>query len=295
MRTSWMQRVMALACAVGVIAGMGVQPAGAAFPGRNGKIAYDIAGTIRSIWANGTGSKMIVGRAAGPVSQPAWSADGKRLTFVRQARDHFTHIWVKDMATGRQTQVTSNPRYDGQPAWSPDGTKIAFVTATRAIYTIGSTRPFGARHLVFAAPPEDFASDPVWSADGTKIAFEYYDHTAGTNIAVVPADGSSLPVVLTHNGYSSTPAWSPDGTKIAYSAPWLNVMNADGTGNRSFVVTESDIYNLAWSPDGTRIAAAIDWQYTTVIITMNPQTGAWIKDDVAANVDGGLDWQPLPA
>jgi len=65
---------------------------------------------------------------------PAWSPDGKRVTFVRRQHDHL-EVYVVDADGRNLTRLTTTPeRPDGTPgnsggpAWSPDGRSIAFYT-----------------------------------------------------------------------------------------------------------------------------------------------------------------------
>src|SRR5262249_38247878 len=96
---------------VAIVIAAAMPSASAAFPGANGKLAFQVGDGIRTMWANGTGSTVAVRNAF----RPAWSPDGDRIAFQRQAPDGYYHIWVKDMETGTQWQVTSNPRNDTEP------------------------------------------------------------------------------------------------------------------------------------------------------------------------------------
>jgi Tol biopolymer transport system component len=293
MRSKPTIRALGVICGAGIALALTMPVASATFPGTNGKLAVEKGG-ISTVWANGTGFETGLRVAVRNAAAPAWSPDGTRIAFQRLGPDGFWHIWVKDMATGTRSQVTSNQRNDEGPAWSPDGTKIAFLSG--GIYTIGSTRPFGRRHLVLALPSiwGSSFSDLDWSPNGTRLAFTYSTPGTGEDIAVVrPGILNAQPTFLTSGGSGWAPSWSPSGTRIAYSSGWLSVMNADGTNKQHFSNFESYMFNLTWSPDGRKIAAVIEWQYTTTIITMNPSTGAWINDDVVADVGDNLDWQPV--
>ena len=60
------------------------------------------------------------------------SPDGKQVLFTRTERDPkdwtaTSHLWLRDLATGRTFQLTSSPRGESNPNFLPDG-RIAFVS-----------------------------------------------------------------------------------------------------------------------------------------------------------------------
>ena len=54
-------------------------------------------------------------------SDPVWSPDGRKITFVRNFE-----IYVMNADGTGQTNLTRNPAHDFAPAWSPDGQQIVF-------------------------------------------------------------------------------------------------------------------------------------------------------------------------
>ena len=68
--------------------------------------------------------------------QGAWSPDGRRIVVARgpgrtpTSDEGFvapTDLWIIDLATGREQQLTNSPAtYEWFPHWSPDGQRFAF-------------------------------------------------------------------------------------------------------------------------------------------------------------------------
>jgi TolB protein len=89
------------------------------------KIAFDRAGDIFVLNADGSGETNVTNSPGSFELEPAWSPDGTKLVF-RRVNELFT-IGVDGT---NEFQLTDYPDFfitsDFQPAWSPDGTKIVF-------------------------------------------------------------------------------------------------------------------------------------------------------------------------
>ena len=64
-----------------------------------------------------------------PGGEPgAWSPDGRRIAFNSDRLGEM-NIWVRELESGAERQVTTGAGGDYQPAWTPDGRELVFFSA----------------------------------------------------------------------------------------------------------------------------------------------------------------------
>ncbi|MEJ0055100.1 MAG: amidohydrolase family protein [Bacteroidota bacterium] len=177
---------------------------------------------------------------------PAWSYDGKKLAFVSDRNGTNMNIWVRDVQSGGDKQITTGNRHALQPAFSPDGTKIAYIlndgvvgfgTSTLQLLDLTTGESKTLYKALFTP------GKPTWSVDGKIVALEALLPYSSrfreglSRILLVPINGDASRFMTPTEGRSlgqrgkNGPVWSPDGSRMAYiqdGVLWTITVNSSG-------------------------------------------------------------------
>jgi TolB protein len=299
-----------------------VNPAGATFPGRNGKIAF-VKESLRQggsgiFTMNPDGSEQ---SRIGSGYSPSWSADGQRVVFTRptgESEEDFNQdIYVMDADGDNVQQVTNSRAYEYSPVFSPDGLRVAYVRDHRTQGT-----DIFIRALDGSTPPVQLTDTPVlyeeslaYSVDD-RISFSRSGWSESMDIFVMddnPATDGATNLTKTGRTDEFEPNWSPDASRIVFASyrfrfsdgaeepeedAEISVMNSDGTQRR--VLTESAAHegSPAFSPNGARVAfsrysfsRAEDESSDIFVMRADGSRVRQLTDTRA--FEWGTDWQPL--
>jgi len=193
---------------------------------------------------DGTGLRQLTRGPAVELS-PAWSGDGKWLTFSRRVGKRFA-IVISHADGSNVLEITQPPRgvNDFDPTWAPDGDRIVFTRSVddHGDLWIAKAEGSGAKPLLEG---EHDDSTAAWSPDGKRIAFVRDGH-----IAVTDAEGQDVQILTDDPAGSDwRPSWSADGSRIVFSrGPGeIYVVDPDGS-NLTRVEMEERAAGATWGP-----------------------------------------------
>jgi TolB protein len=192
--------------------------------------------------ADGSGVRRLT-RSPGPDLWPAWSSDGRRIAWSRNAE-----IWTMSSTGANQRAVVRKAKRwheHHSPTWH--GARLVY-SSTRAGFFNPELYAVPAVRLTHTKGSDGVLGDdgmPDFSADGRRIVFTSNRDGQG-EVYVMNRDGSGERRLTRRPGDDFLPRFSPDGAQIAFVAlpGTVYVMNADGTGLKRLTAgTDAD-----WRP-----------------------------------------------
>lgn len=99
---------------------------------------------------------------------PHWSPDGKKIVYSAMTQG-VRQIWVYDVATGKETQVTKGPFHKENPVFAPNSLHVLYNTSemgTCALYLIHLNRPNPVKIVGDGKEVRGDARFPAWQFSG---------------------------------------------------------------------------------------------------------------------------------
>ena len=197
-------------------------PAGAAWPGGNGRIVFSSGGDL---WTD-------AGRltaTAQEEAQASWSPDGSRLAFrTRSTTGEPYHVAVMDADGSDRIDLPGGAFNETQPGWSPDGTQIVYRRSVVGDVNSGDVWLMNAdgsnTHQLTHTHAGIYPA--AWSANGDRILAAYpashngklyaVDVTTGDARALTGFVGDLFAQGLSRNGKTVLAAIGCGGTATPY-------------------------------------------------------------------------------
>jgi Tol biopolymer transport system component len=274
-------KLVAAATVLLVLAAVLVPGAEAAYPGKDGPIAYSFLHIEEGEDSGGLlthgprlKEKPRVLSEGAEDRAPAYSANGRLVAFEGQrdpGEPQGTHIYVmRADGSGVRRLTTGGTFYDSDPTFSPDGKKIVFgrspVNSSRASHLFEVPVSGGEPTQLTSGSGHD--SEAVFTSNGHTILFVSDRRRASRDdIYSMRPSGTDVKLLLGGSRNETSPDVSPDGREVLFTsssdrggATNLFLAPIDGkarhpiTHRRRNCIMSSCIASPAFSPDGTHIA-----------------------------------------
>ncbi len=148
-----------------------------------------------------------------PILSPSWSPDGRKVVYVSYHKGDRPAIFIQDVATGKQTQVTNFAGLNGAPDWSPDG-KSLVMTLSRdgnpEIYNM----LLATGQLTRLTNHYGIDTEGRWLQDGKHIVFTS-DRGGSPQIYRMNVMSKEMERLTFDGQYNARPSVSEDGRFLA--------------------------------------------------------------------------------
>jgi len=156
----------------------------------------------------------------GYVSEPAWSPDGRYISYVRWA-GRGREIYVVPSLGGPERRLVEDGFGARDPVWSPDGKWIAyskFVEAEVAYFLyIVHMETQEIKQVTSSQEGPVYDRKPIFSPDGNRLAF-IRTYFGKQDIYWVSMENDQIERVTNTDQWITDVDWAPDGESIIYSS-----------------------------------------------------------------------------
>jgi Tol biopolymer transport system component len=187
-----------------------------------------------------------------------WSPDGNSVAWLKCFPD-YGEIFIRDLKTGRERQLTSYKTIIDEIAWAPNN-QILFTSAKSGNSNIWMIPAKGGQSIqVTKGTGPDYGVRV--SADGKRLL--YLERRMIHHLWTADADGRNPRQLTFENQGLSSAFISPDNKRISFgvyssdplrSGSQVFVMDSDGTNRTQLASGDAEYFGPSWSPDGKYMA-----------------------------------------
>lgn len=230
------------------------------FGGEATKLTSVQTGIISFAWSP-DGKQIAYNVPEGPTPDEAKKAKERDDTQVVSAKPKSVNLYVIDVASGKERQLTHGEFVVDDLAWSPNGKEIAMTTQ----------------------------ADPA-----AEYGFQ-------TNISVVSVEDGKIRSLVDRPGADRSPRWSPDGSQIAFESMdghdsfigqvFICLIPAGGGQSRNLSKSfDGDISSFSWAADGKSLFFEATRGVTTQLFSLSVDSGATTQITTGDKVFGGFSF-----
>lgn len=186
---------------------------------------------------------------------PAWSHDGRSIVFQRRSATTGFDLWVLDVASGAERQLTSLPRNEVGAWFSPDDEWVVFggnngtsPDVWRVPTTGGSPTVLTSGVCIAGTAPcvPAFDGQPSWTPDGRVLFLS--DRSGGIAVWTMAADGTDAePVIDLGSASAGMPSMAANGQRITF----VSDVHDLGAGRNVYTVRADgrQLRRVTWTGD----------------------------------------------
>ena len=226
-----------------------------------GRIAYSRISAKAGLWmlpldastGRVTGEMRRVWSGSARAAYAHLSADGKKMTYVSN-RNGDSDIWVRDLETGHDRQLTFSREDEFRALISPDGSRVLYARHASDLYTI----PFAGGEETLVCEKCGVVSN--WSPDGKKVLYQYGVPRRFATAEVATGKKEEVPYWLglhiSPDGLWDVGVFPGEGRRGYYLYPF----QGRGKPETRIPITEAfgSLGGAFWSPDGNMIYYQLD-------------------------------------
>jgi Tol biopolymer transport system component len=212
---------------------------------------------------------------AGDDENPTYSPSNSVISFT-STRDDFREvdynqklrdIYIKDLNSGLETNLTTNSSNDWKPQYSKDGKYILFVSERDDLRDLEFTELYsniycmesnGSFQLRLTTEEANEGGPAINGGEDSPI---YFDSNRNGNFGIMKMnfDGTEQKLVTTNLDFNDvSPCISPDESHIAYFSDRggnyeIYMMNPDGSNQQRLTSNPADDTNPVFSNDGRKV------------------------------------------
>ena len=246
---------------------------------------------------------------------PDYSPNGKTIVYTSTVEDHrdvdydqkLRDIFIKDLKSGRETNLTTNGSNDWRPTYSSNGQYIAFVSERSDLRDV----PFyelrgdifimesdGRFQLQLTKTESNNGGPSIAPGSTEESGTIYFDSDRSGNYEIYKTDfkGQDVRQITFYPASQDvSPCISPRGDKIVFFSDRddnyeIYMMNSDGSAAQRLTANPADDLNPVFSPDGTKVLfhSNRDGNYDLFMIDLTQQAKQLFINEVVSKIEAAI-------